>query len=278
MYRDIADAKVVTVLRNGKEVNIDMPAEKISLITMLKEDPVFLTPIHPNVVDSVEAGSPIAKAGVKVGDRIIALNGKAVNSYNDIVNEITRLQDKAVGCSHADSLKLRKVVMVTQRGAQTDTLNITLTEKFDAGFYTKYYYDATHVEYGFFESFPAGIAYGMNTLKGYVSDLRYVFSKEGAKNVGSFGTIGSMFPATWNWHAFWLLTAFLSIILAFMNILPIPALDGGHVLFLLYEIITRRKPSEKFLERAQMVGMILLLALMLLAISNDILHFFGLSW
>ena len=278
VYRDIADAKVVTVLRNGKEVNIDMPAEKISLIAMLKEDPVFLTPIHPNVVDSVEAGSPIAKAGVKVGDRIIALNGKAVNSYNDIVNEITRLQDKAVGCSHADSLKLRKVVMVTQRGAQTDTLNITLTEKFDAGFDTKYYCDASDVEYGCFESFPAGIAYGMNTLKGYVSDLRYVFSKEGAKNVGSFGTIGSMFPATWNWHAFWLLTAFLSIILAFMNILPIPALDGGHVLFLLYEIITRRKPSEKFLERAQMVGMILLLALMLLAISNDILHFFGLSW
>ena len=118
----------------------------------------------------------------------------------------------------------------------------------------------------------------MNTLKGYVSDLRYVFSKEGAKNVGSFGTIGSMFPATWNWHAFWLLTAFLSIILAFMNILPIPALDGGHVLFLLYEIITRRKPSEKFLERAQMVGMCLLLALMILALGNDFLRGIGLSW
>ena len=129
-------------------------------------------------------------------------------------------------------------------------------------------------EYGFFESFPAGVALGVKTLKGYVGNMKYLFSKEGAKQLGGFGTIGSIFPATWNWHQFWYMTAFLSIILAFMNILPIPALDGGHVLFLFYEIIARRKPSDKFMEYAQMAGMILLFGLLIWANFNDILRFF----
>ncbi len=280
-YRAVAKAKVVTVMRNGKEVDIEMPAEKISLITMLKEEPPFMKQFVPNEIDTVIAGSPIAKAGVKAGDKLVALNGKPINSYNAFENEMMHIKDMAVKCSHADSLKLRNVVLVTQRGAQLDTLNIMLGEDFLFGFSPKFLDDYTPMktdQFTFFESFPAGISYGMRNLKGYVSDLRYVFSAEGAKSVGSFGAMGSMFAPTWNWHIFWLNTALLSIILAFMNILPIPALDGGHVLFLLYEIITRRKPSEKFLERAQMVGMCLLLALMLLAISNDILHFFGLSW
>ena len=127
----------------------------------------------------------------------------------------------------------------------------------------------THT-YTLLESFPAGIAYGWNVLKGYVSDFKYVFSKEGAKSVGMFGTIGSMFPATWDWYQFWKMTAMLSLILAFMNILPIPALDGGHVLFLLAEVITGRKPSDKFLERAQVIGMIILLGLFILAFYNDL--------
>ena len=111
-------------------------------------------------------------------------------------------------------------------------------------------------------------------LKGYVSQMKYLFSKEGAKQLGGFGTIGSIFPATWDWYQFWYMTAFLSIILAFMNILPIPALDGGHVLFLIYEIVARRKPSDKFMERAQMVGMFLLFGLLIWANFNDVLRFF----
>ena len=134
-------------------------------------------------------------------------------------------------------------------------------------------YPLVHNEYGFFESFPAGISLGVNTLKGYVNDMKYVFTKEGAKSVGGFGTIGSIFPSVWDWHRFWEMTAFLSIILAFMNILPIPALDGGHVLFLLYEIIARRKPSDKFMEYAQMAGMILLFGLLIWANFNDVLRF-----
>ncbi|MBQ8607296.1 MAG: site-2 protease family protein, partial [Bacteroidaceae bacterium] len=129
------------------------------------------------------------------------------------------------------------------------------------------------VEYGFFASFPAGIQHGLNVLKGYVSDMKYVFTKEGASSLGGFGTIASIFPATWDWLRFWEMTAFLSIILAFMNILPIPALDGGHVLFLLYEVITRRKPSDKFMERAQMAGMFILFALLIWANFNDVLRF-----
>ena len=123
------------------------------------------------------------------------------------------------------------------------------------------------------ESFPAGIEYGCNVLKGYVSDFKYLASAEGAKSVGMFGTIGSMFPPAWNWYLFWNMTAMLSLILAFMNILPIPALDGGHVLFLLIEVITGRKPSDKFMERAQMVGMFILLGLFILAFYNDLTRF-----
>ena len=136
-------------------------------------------------------------------------------------------------------------------------------------------YKETHVEYGFFESFPAGAAYGVKVLKGYVGDMKYLFSADGAKSLGGFGAIGSLFPPMWDWHMFWLMTAFLSIILAFMNILPIPALDGGHVLFLLYEMITRRKPSEKFMVRAEYAGISILIILMVLANLNDVLRALG---
>lgn len=128
-------------------------------------------------------------------------------------------------------------------------------------------------EYGFWESIPAGVGHGIDVLAGYVDDLKYLFTSEGAKSVGSFGAIGSLFPTTWDWCRFWELTAFISLILAFMNILPIPALDGGHVFFLLVEVITRRQPSEKFQERAQTIGMTLLLLLMAFAIFNDFRNF-----
>ena len=137
-------------------------------------------------------------------------------------------------------------------------------------------YKVTHKQYGFLESFPAGTMYGINVLGGYVNDLKYIFSSEGAKSLGGFGTIGNLFPASWDWHAFWLMTAFLSIILAFMNIIPIPGLDGGHILMLLIEVITGRTPSLKFQGIAQNIGMALLLLLMVVANLNDILRWIGL--
>lgn len=137
------------------------------------------------------------------------------------------------------------------------------------------YYEPTKVSYGFLESIPAGVKYGWNVLGGYVGDLKYLFSSDGAKSLGGFGAIGSLFPPVWDWHMFWLMTAFLSIILAFMNILPIPALDGGHVLFLLYEMITGRKPTEQFMIRAEYVGFGILILLMVVANLNDILRWLG---
>ena len=127
-----------------------------------------------------------------------------------------------------------------------------------------------HDDYGFIESVPAGIANGWETLGMYVSSLKLLFSSSGASQIGGFGSIGGLFSPTWDWQVFWNMPAFLSIIHAFMNILPIPALDGGHVVFLLYEMITRRAPNQRVLEVAQMVGMVLLLGLILFANGNDV--------
>jgi regulator of sigma E protease len=131
-----------------------------------------------------------------------------------------------------------------------------------------------HTEYSLFQAIPAGIQYGWGILAMYVKQFRLVFTKEGAQSLGGFGAIGSMFPAFWSWYAFWHMTGFLSIILAFMNFLPIPALDGGYILFLLVEIITRRKPSDKFLEKANEIGFWVLLALLIFANGNDIFKLF----
>jgi regulator of sigma E protease len=158
------------------------------------------------------------------------------------------------------------------------TLTSTVAKVDSAGFLGFYpknemqAYQTVTLKYGFFESFPAGIKMGVQTLKDYVNQFKYVFTKEGASSLGGFGAIGSLFPPTWNWHAFWMMTAFLSVILAFMNILPIPGLDGGHVLFLLYEVVTRRKPSDKFMEYAQVAGMVLLLGLVIYANGMDIIR------
>ena len=159
-----------------------------------------------------------------------------------------------------------------------DTIQTVLTPELRFGFAPKalnQMYKSTHVDYGFLESFPAGIKYGVAVLKGYVDDMKYVFTADGAKSLGGFGAIGSLFPASWDWYLFWKMTAFLSIILAFMNILPIPALDGGHVLFLLYEMVTRRKPSENFMIKAENVGFGILILLMVVANLNDILRWLG---
>ncbi|MBQ8243468.1 MAG: RIP metalloprotease RseP [Bacteroidaceae bacterium] len=269
MLRLVTEARIVTVNRQGIEVEIYMP--EVSLLDIAKDDPAFIAPLIPNVVDSVVAGMPIAEAGIQKGDRLIAVNNKTVNSWNSFLYEMSNLRAVA----EAEGKKYADLNLVYSRNGICDTLSLRTDSMYQVGVVKNGIldYKETQLEYGFFESFPAGIALGVNTLKGYVNDLKYVFTKEGAQSLGGFGTIGSIFPEAWNWYLFWKMTAFLSIILAFMNILPIPALDGGHVLFLLYEIIARRKPSEKFMEYAQMAGMILLFALLIWANFNDLLRF-----
>lgn len=268
MLRSLAEAREVIVLRDGKEEQILMP--EISLLEIAKEDPPFVDMLIPNVVDSVLADGGFAKAGLQKGDSLIAFNGTPLHSWNEFTEQLGELRLR----SEVEQKSSASFSLVYSRAGVRDTVNVTTDDKFKVLAYSMNPgYQPTRLTYGFFESFPAGVALGINTLKGYVNDMKYVFTKEGAKSVGGFGTIGSIFPKVWDWQRFWSMTAFLSIILAFMNILPIPALDGGHVLFLLYELVARRKPSDKFLEYAQMVGMFLLFGLLIWANFNDILRF-----
>ena len=269
MLRAITEARVVKVNRQGQEVEVFLP--EISLLDIAKDSPAFVEPLLPNVVDSVMPGRPFAEVGIRQGDKLLAINGESLSSYNAFVNKLAELRSEA----EANGKKTADFTLIYSRSGVNDTIAVQTDTLFMVGASSQALadYKVTKLEYGFFDSFPAGIALGVNTLKGYVNDMKYVFTKEGAKSVGGFGTIGSIFPSVWDWHRFWEMTAFLSIILAFMNILPIPALDGGHVLFLLYEIIARRKPSDKFMERAQMVGMILLFGLLIWANFNVVVRF-----
>ncbi len=278
LYRDISEAKRVDILRDGKPMSISLPGD-LNLLNMIKADPAFVRPLLPARIDSVMAGSPAEKAGLKAGDHILALNGAPVDSYNEFIDLLGRREDLLLTAkTPADSLKARTVTIVFGSDAKADTATVVLTPELKLGFFAPNLtaiYEPVTVEYGFLESIPAGIKYGWHVLASYVDDMKYVFSAEGAKSLGGFGAIGSLFPPMWDWYMFWKMTAFLSIILAFMNILPIPALDGGHVLFLLYEMITRRKPSEEFMIRAEYVGFGLLILLMVVANLNDILRWLG---
>jgi regulator of sigma E protease len=284
LFRSISEAREVIVKRGDAEVAIALPGD-LNLLNMIKSEPRFVAPLIPMSVDSVVAGSPAEAAGLRVGDRILSINGRAVADHNDFVFELGRITDVlSAAVTPADSLQAlsaRLVVARADSAATVDTLQAVLRADASGavtlGFQNSALsrYEPVTISYGFLESFPAGIKYGWNVLAGYVDDMKYVFSADGAKSLGGFGTIGSLFPSVWDWYIFWKMTAFLSLILAFMNILPIPALDGGHVLFLLYEIITRRKPSEQFMIRAEYVGFGILVLLMVVANLNDILRWLG---
>lgn len=281
LFRNIADAKTVTVKRKGKLVTITLP-EDMSLLKMLKSEPAFMRPIIPAEVDSVMPDMAAAKTGIRKGDRIVAFNGAPVNSWCDFDDQIGVMTDvmTATAKTTKDSLKVRTTTLVYKSKAtgQLDTAKVVLSPELQLGVgktSLMTYYKLVTTEYGFLESFPAGIKYGIGVLRGYVDDMKYVFTADGAKSLGGFGAIGSLFPPVWDWMLFWRMTAFLSIILAFMNILPIPALDGGHVLFLIYEMVTGRAPSEKFLLRAEYVGFTILILLMVVANLNDVLRWLG---
>ena len=293
MYRGLANATEVYVIRNGKQLTINTPGD-LDLLTMLKNVPMFVQPYVPVVVDSVSPKSAAERMGLQKSDRILSLNGKQIDSFSAFTYEAGRSTDMfTCAQTHADTVKALAAVLTVERQVEGKTDTLTLKGQFDAvsaggfsplskgepmrlvlGYMPQQpQYKVTHIDYGFFESFPAGVKYGCKVLSGYVGDMKYLFSAEGAKSLGGFGAIGSLFPSQWDWHSFWLMTAFLSIILAFMNILPIPALDGGHVLFLLYEMIARRKPSENFMIYAEYIGIGVLLLLMVMANLNDILRF-----
>lgn len=278
IYRDLSEAHSARVLRQGEEMTISMPGN-LNLLTMIKEQPRFIEVLMPSLIDSVVPGSPAAKAGLQVGSRVMGYNGKQMQTINEFSIIAGTQQDMLASASAADSAKLQRAsVVVMQPGRTvTDTLQMTLGKDYKMGIMwhnpMDKEYATAHEEYGLLACIPAGVAHGWHVLTGYVDDLKYLFTADGAKSVGSFATIGDLFPKSWDWCMFWELTAFISLMLAFINILPIPALDGGHAFFLLCEIVMRRKLSDKFMERAQMIGMVLLMALMAFALFNDFRRF-----
>ncbi len=260
--RAMAEAHEVEVKRNGEVVKLTLPDD--FMLQLIGANQRFASCRMPVVVQNAVAGYGAAKAGMQEGDSIIAVNGTATPDYTDFTAALSSHMGASADISFV-------------RNGEEMTLPVAVNDKGQIGISlvpASVFYPTETIYYGFFESIPKGIKKGFNTLAGYVGDFKYVFTKEGANSLGGFGTIGSIFPSTWNWEAFWEMTAFLSIILAFMNILPIPALDGGHVLFLLYEVIARRKPNEKFMEYAQITGMVLLFALLIYANLNDVIRFF----
>jgi regulator of sigma E protease len=269
---DLGSASRVQVLRGNDTVSLSLPKDFMLKLEKGAENDsrgiAFMDLDVPVVVHSISNASS-RKAGLREGDEIIAMNDTSARGASVFLKSIEGRANRTVD-----------IKVARRNGDTSDTLNLPI--KLDGaskiGFQLendiRKLYNVKTVRYGFFESFPIGISKGSRKMADYVSSLKYVFTKDGAKSVGGFGAIGSMFPEKWNWFAFWNIAAFLSVALAFMNILPIPGLDGGHVFFLLYEVILRRKPSDKFMERAQMTGMMLLLALLLYANGMDIIRFF----
>ncbi len=254
----------VEVLRNDSVLTQILLPENFNQ-QILKSGELSLAAMrYPFVVEEVQPGSPAALASLQKGDSIVKVNGKACSMYQEIVSEFENLAGQTIALSF-------------YRGDEILTTELELDENAKLGVYLRSvfnYVETKKIEYGFFEAIPAGIVLGWETLTSYVKQFKIVFTKEGSKQLGGFGAIGQLFPNKWDWQVFWSMTALLSVILAFMNFLPIPALDGGHVMFLLYEMITGKKPGEKFMEYAQTAGMLLLFALLIYANGNDIFKAF----
>ena len=234
-----SDGKTVTLLRAGDTVLLTLPAD-FSQQLLAANVKSFAQVRVPFVIDKVTGGSPAAAAGLQSGDSIVGLNGASVPFFAQLGDSLLRYAEKPVTISfYRNGALLSQEVTPSESGKLGVALRTPTS-----------YFKTQKLEYGLLESIPAGVALGTETLVSYLKQFKIIFTKEGAKNLGGFGTIGSLFDKTWNWAHFWSMTAFLSIILAVLNILPIPAFDGGHMMFILYEMVSGRKPSDKFLERA----------------------------
>jgi len=263
----ISGASEVIVERKGQEVSIPIPTNIVEQFIEKKGTSGFIGLAWPYIAQQFEKGSVAEAAGVQAGDQLIGINGEEMLYFSEYINKLPTLAGQEINLS-------------VLRGMDTLNYAIALSEPARLGVYyvpptELIIYD--HKEYGFFESFPAGTALALDKLDSYVQQFKLILNPEtGAwKGLGGFITMGKQFKSEWDWKHFWNFTAFLSIILAFMNILPIPALDGGHVMFLLWEMVTGKSPSDKFLEYAQMFGFFILMGLLLLANGNDIINLFN---
>jgi len=254
----LRDINSVTVERyNGIKENISIP-ENIGTIMFENGAMNAFVPLVPAVIDSIVPDSPAYNASLAKGDKIIKVNGNDIIKWQDFT-ELVKLNTSS------------NISVEIERGGDVISKLIPLNEDKKIGVSVLLpKIVPTKIEYSFFESINEGYQMAYWTLKDYIGQFKYVFTKKGASQLGGFGAIGSLFPATWNWKGFWETTALISIILAFMNALPIPALDGGHAMFLFYEMLTGRKPNDKIVGYAQMLGFFLLIALVLFANGNDL--------
>lgn len=258
------EGKTVQVERNGQTLDLKVPAGFLSKIVKSKD--MFAVPRIPFIIADVEKGSAAREAGILKGDVIVKVNDSLVTYADELTKQIRANKGKEVQLivKRNNEEKLFKV-KVSDKG-RIGIANVELNKQLQ--FEKK--------EYGLISAIPAGFKKAGATFDNYIQQMKLMFSPEvkAYESIGGFITIGSAFGDEWLWERFWTFTAFLSIVLAVMNILPIPALDGGHVMFLLYEVITGRKPNEKFMEYAQIAGMVLLLGLMLFANGNDLIKLF----
>jgi regulator of sigma E protease len=260
----LENARSIQVERDGELLDIRIPDE---IIAPLIKSTEFIAPRFPFIVDDFSKESPARDAGLQQEDRIIAVNGQQTEFYDE-VRSIT------------ESRKGEETTVTILRGDEVIDYTLTITDDGKIGVYPvgllSRFFELETIEYSFLEAIPAGIKKGYRFTVSYLKQLKLIFTPKtkAYESLGGFIKIGSMFPGAWDWEYFWNMTAFLSIILAIMNLLPIPALDGGHVVFLMYEIVTGRKPGDKFMEYAQITGMIILLALLLYANGNDVVQLF----
>jgi regulator of sigma E protease len=258
------NASTIQVERDDQKMDIRIPAGILGQLVREK-NPEFIAPRFPFEIERFADKSTAKDAGLQIKDKIIDVNGVPINFFDEFAREVK-------------ANKGREIKAKVLRGTDTLKFNISVTPEGVVGIYTdpSRYFEFKKKEYSLVQAIPAGVVKTYDGISNYLKQLKLLFSPEvkAYESVGGFITIGSIFPAAWDWQAFWRLTAFLSIMLAILNVLPIPALDGGHVMFLSYEIVTRRKPSDKFMEYAQIVGMVLLFALLIFANGNDIVKLF----
>ncbi|MCK3683959.1 RIP metalloprotease RseP [Maribellus sp. YY47] len=257
------EAKTVQVERDGQKIDIEISSEDLAL--MLRSKGILDERLPYDIkIGKLAKDYPAAQAGLLVNDQLGSIDGNSFEYYDQFTNYLDSKKNSEIAIEITrDGQKLTKTVKVNEEGKLG----------FNPALVNPDIFEWKTLKYGFLESIPAGVDRGVQTTINYLKQFKLIFNKDtkGYESLGGFATIGNIFAPTWNWAHFWDMTAFISIILAIMNLLPIPALDGGHVMFLLGEIITGRKPGEKFLEYAQITGMILLLALVLYANANDII-------
>jgi len=262
----LEDAKTIQVKRGDSLLSLAIPTTVASELSNANNTTAFVLPLFPVIVDSIGKSAVMVEGNFQKNDTLLSINGQSVKYQHEFIE---------VKKKYSDSL----VTVIAKRGMDTVTIRTLINNKAQLGLFVKLpmqLFKTVHQEYSFAEAIPTGIQRCFTTLDNYVTGIKQIFTGKVNPNdsLGSLISIGNTFPSQWDWERFWTLTAVFSIVLGFMNVLPIPALDGGHALFILFEMITGRKPSDKFMEYAQIAGMILMFGLMLYALGLDFWRLF----